>query len=49
MSNTLIALSLFVLLGAASACRKQKTQAPPDYDGVRQRSEQSHGSLDAQD
>jgi hypothetical protein len=39
--------ALLPLLALLSACPKRQTTAP-DYDSVRQRSEQSHQSLDQQ-
>ncbi len=44
-----LALALIVLSAFAAACHERKQDQPaPDYNGVRARSEQSHGSLDSQ-
>lgn len=42
-----VALTLLAL-SALAACRKNAKEEPRDYDGVRQRSEQQHQSLDSQ-
>lgn len=50
MKNYALAALVFtVLCTVLNACRKNvKEEGPRDYDGVRQRSEEQHKSLDSQ-
>lgn len=42
-----ILLAVIALSALAAACHERR-QTPPDYEGVRARSEGAHGALDAQ-
>lgn len=46
MKRTLACASLLLLSLLLTACPKRQTVVNPDYDSVRQHSEESHQSLD---